>query len=144
MQRCTTTVLWLVAATLLLAGCGSSPTDAGAEAAESGNSSKTRATPSATGQWNFIPTPTDSAAGRAPRIPFGTGPQVVKNKGAWDLVLRDVRVGQHDSFERVVLEFAGSGRPGWDARYVNTPKADGSGEVVVINGDSFLGIAISG
>jgi hypothetical protein len=55
-----------------------------------------------------------------------------------------VRVAQHDGFDRVVLEFAGTGAPGWSAQYVRTPRADGSGEVVDVHGDHVLQASVSG
>lgn len=33
--------------------------------------------------------------------------------GDWDLQLVDVRVGDHDGFDRVVLELSGTATPGW-------------------------------
>jgi len=124
MRRRLTTVLGLVAAAPLLAACGSQPT------------TQPTLAPSAA-----APAPSDSAG---PTFPAGTGKQLAKHKGAWDLVLRDVRVAEHDGFDRVVVEFAGTGTPGWGAEYVKTPRADGSGKVVDVRGDSFLAVSISG
>jgi hypothetical protein len=122
MRRSTTTVLGLVAATSLLTACGSSATDARAHSVRSADS---------TGR------PTTS-------LPSGPRRQFAESKGAWDLVLRDVRVSEHEGFDRVVVEFEGTGTPGWGARYVKTPRADGSGVAVDVHGDSFLGVSISG
>ncbi len=136
MRRTTTTVLGLVAATSLLTACGSSATDAGARSAPGAGSAGTSTTPT---------TPASDAADvKAPEFPSGTGQQFARNKGAWDLVLRNVRVSKHDGFDRVVVAFKGTGTPGWGTQYVRTPRADGSGEVVDVHGDSFLGVSISG
>ncbi|WP_051218096.1 AMIN-like domain-containing (lipo)protein [Nocardioides insulae] len=59
-------------------------------------------------------------------------------------MLRDVRVGRHDGFDRVVAEFRGTGVPGWAAHYVRTPRAEGSGEIVEVRGDDVLAVSISG
>jgi len=124
MRARTAHALGLLAATCLLTACGSPAT------------TLPSAAPSTT-----TPAPSDDTG-----VPFpsGTGRQLVKHRGAWDLVLRDVRVGTHDGFDRVVVEFEGSGTPGWGAEYVTTPRADGSGKVVDVSGDSYLAVSISG
>ena len=124
MRRRTTTVLGLVAASLLTA-CGASSTG-------------TTTAPTT------APAPPDGPDVRASKFPSGTGRQLAENKGAWDLVLRDVRVAEHDGFVRVVVQFTGTGTPGWGAHYVRTARAEGSGEVVDVRGDSILGVSISG
>ncbi|MFT4082089.1 MAG: hypothetical protein QM638_05845 [Nocardioides sp.] len=142
MRRRTTTMLGLVAATSLLTACGSGATDAGAPA--SGGSTGTTTTPTQSTTQSTTPTPSDAADVNALDFPSGTARQFGKNTGAWDLVLRDVRVSEHDGFDRVVVEFKGTGTPGWSARYVKTPRADGSGEVVDVDGDHVLEVSISG
>lgn len=90
------------------------------------------------------PGPTDDPADDAPAFPDGTADQSAENTGEWDLVLTDVRVGEHDGFDRVVLEFTGTGVPGWSAGYVDEAVMDGSGEVVQLEGDTFLDVYVSG
>lgn len=122
MRGTLTTALGLAAASVLTA-CGSSGTDADARPAPSSSS---------------------TADVAAPTFPSGISHRLAQQKGAWDLVLSDVRVGQHDGFDRVVLEFAGTGTPGWSAQYVRTPRADGSGEAVDVRGDTILAVSVSG
>ncbi len=56
-------------------------------------------------------------------------------------LLRDVRTGRHDAFERVVFEFAGDVLPGYAVQYVSPPfVADPSGEPVDVAGDAFLAV----
>lgn len=136
MRRRITTVLGLVAAASALTACSSGSTDAGPEpaAVASGKASVTAPTP----------TSTDSAGAPGPAFLSGSDRQTIRNKGEWDLVLRDVRVGTHDGFDRVVVEFKGTGTPGWGVRYVRTPRADGSGEPVDVDGDNVLAVNVSG
>ena len=74
----------------------------------------------------------------------GTGLQEHKPSGPYDLVLEDVRVVDHDGHDRVVLRFAGSGRPGWAVRFVEEAVLEGSGDVVELEGDAILQLDISG
>ena len=66
------------------------------------------------------------------------------NSGEWDLVLTDVRVAAHEGFDRIVLEFTGTGIPGWAANYVDRAVLDGSGDVVALGGGAILDIYASG
>ena len=55
-----------------------------------------------------------------------------------------VRVADHEGFDRIVLEFTGTGTPGWTVNYVDQAVLDGSGDVVELGGDAFLDIYASG
>lgn len=61
------------------------------------------------------------------------------------VTLRDVRVGVNQGFDRVVLEFLGSGVPGYRVEYVDKPvHACGSGDPVPVAGDAWLAITLRG
>ena len=63
--------------------------------------------------------------------------------GTGTALLRAVRVGRNPGFERIVFEFAGSSRPGYRVQWVDPPiTADGSGEVVQVDGDAHLEIVM--
>ena len=51
---------------------------------------------------------------------------------------------EHESGDRIVLTFAGDGKPGWAVRYVDEAVVDGSGEVVDLDGDAILQLDLSG
>jgi hypothetical protein len=44
----------------------------------------------------------------------------------------------------IVLEFTGTGTPGWGVNYVDAAMLDGSGEVVTLGGEAMLNIGASG
>jgi hypothetical protein len=54
-----------------------------------------------------------------------------------------VRVGHHPTYDRVVWQFPGSGRPTYRVHYVDQPIADGSGDVVKVAGDAYLELMIT-
>lgn len=60
------------------------------------------------------------------------------------LVFHDLRVAEHDSFHRVVVEFAGQGTPGWNVTWADKPVEQGRGRELPVQGASYLDIAISG
>lgn len=53
----------------------------------------------------------------APSDEFRTDKSVHSDNGA-DLIPRAVRVGSYGMYDRVVIEFSGTGEPGWDAEYL--------------------------
>lgn len=89
-------------------------------------------------------TPADDRTDRVPGFSGNTARQTKKNSGEWNLVLRDVRVAKHESFDRIVLEFTGTGIPGWAANYVDEAVLEGSGKAVTLGGDAILDIYASG
>ncbi|MFP4348731.1 MAG: hypothetical protein ACLFQY_10630 [Desulfococcaceae bacterium] len=54
-------------------------------------------------------------------------------------VLRDVRIGKHEDWDRIVFEFEGDQFPGYHLEYIDRPiRKCGSGEVVEIDGPGWL------
>lgn len=88
--------------------------------------------------------PADGPAEVLPAFPRHPARQTGDPSGEWDLVLRDVRVSDHARFDRVVLEFTGTGSPGWSVDYVDRAVLDGSGENVTLGGRAILDIYASG
>ncbi|MCB0971144.1 MAG: hypothetical protein KDA97_06455 [Acidimicrobiales bacterium] len=59
-------------------------------------------------------------------------------------LLRTVRLGAHDGFERIVFEFTGTSQPGYTVEWIDgPPRADGSGDVVEVAGDAHLEVRMS-
>jgi hypothetical protein len=75
---------------------------------------------------------------------LGTARQMGEGSGRSDLVLTDVRTARVEGFSRIVLEFSGTGSPGWVVNYVDEPVLDGSGESVDLDGRTTLDIYASG
>ena len=145
----------LAAAALLLAACGTdtSPTSASdATTSPSPETSETSpGTPSASPSDSPSESPSASAespspapAPDGPPFPESTDPQTAEPTGEWDLQLVDVRVGEHDGFDRVVLELSGTATPGWGVAWSDEAVAEGSGDVVPLEGDHVLTISASG
>lgn len=114
-QRATTVVAG-AAAMLLLVACGAGGTPSAAPTKE--------------------PSP--------PAAPSGPALQMAEPSGKWDLVLSDVRTGRQQGADRVVLDFTGTGAPGWAVEYVDEAVLEGSGDVVDVAGDTTLQISASG
>lgn len=131
-------VLLLVAA-VLLSGCAdgepaesaSSRTAAAASAPESGSSSAPADTE-------------DDGATDAPPFPADAEADTEEASADARVTVRDIRVGRHDGFDRVVLEMGGTGTPGWDVRYVDEASSQGSGNPVEVAGDAVLQVTVTG
>lgn len=65
-------------------------------------------------------------------------------QGEWDLSIADVRVGHHNGFDRVVIEFTGTGTPGWFASYTTDPRQQGSGHPIGYRGDTAIDLMARG
>jgi len=125
-----------------LAGCA----EAGSAEAASATSS-----PSAEGASEAAtttsPAPADTAedgTGEAPEFPADTGADTAEASGDSAVTVSHIRIGGHDGFDRVVLEVAGTGTPGWDVRYVDAATSQGSGEPVPVDGDAVLQVTVTG
>lgn len=148
-RRATARLLGAAVAVVVLAGCGGDDTsDSSASSDRTRHANRTHETTATTATDGAS---TDSPAGAAtseaadgPAFPAGTAAQEQDNSGDWDLVLTDVRVGSHEGYDRIVLEFAGTGVPGWSVKYVDEAVLDGSGRTVRLGGDSVLDIYASG
>lgn len=101
------------------------------------------ASPSETGTEAPSAGPDDPDGGE-PAFTDSLDAQTGDAQGEPDLVLTDVRVGEHPGFDRVVLEFSGTGTPGYDVSYVDEVIEQGRGDRVDLDGDAYLSIAASG
>ena len=149
MKRSRTTALALATSVVLtlLAGCGSD--DAEPTATEPTTSEPTTSEPADPSEEPTEEPSEEStsepADADADLPPFGgTDRQMAKNRGEWDLVLTDVRTGSHEGYGRLVMEFAGTGRPGWVVEYVDEAVQEGSGDVITLGGESILQVVASG
>ena len=60
---------------------------------------------------------------------FSTEPTEQFGEGHGELRTTDIRVGSHDGFDRLVIEFEGTGDPSYYITYNDDPRQDGSGSV---------------
>lgn len=66
-----------------------------------------------------------------------------KRDGIQPALLKTVRTGKHEFYDRVVFEFEGNALPGYVIEYVDKPVRDcGRGEVVPVNGDGLLMVSL--
>ncbi|MGY1855367.1 AMIN-like domain-containing (lipo)protein [Modestobacter sp. SYSU DS0290] len=142
LSRSTSPVL-LLAAALLAGGCGQGESAGTGTAASGGTTSGAPATTT-----GAVPDPGTQSAGvptdEPADVPSGTGAATGDPAGAEGLTVTSVRVGDHEGFERVVFELAGSGTPGWQVEYVDAPTAQGSGAPVDVPGEAYLQVVLTG
>lgn len=151
--RAASAALALATAGLLLTACGtgSDVSRTSADDVRGGGGGVSRDAGGAGADRSQEPAPEPAASDEpeppapgGPEFPTSTDPQIVEPTGDWDLQLQDVRLGDHDGFDRVVLEFSGTAGPGWGVAWSEEAVADGSGEVVPLDGDRVLTISASG
>lgn len=140
MRRTTTVLLGAAGLISLLAACGTG-VDVGSIGAPATSEPTTPDRP--TPDSFSTDTPVDPTDG-GPTFPRNTTGRTAEPSGEWSLVLKDVRVGEHESFDRIVLEFSGKDTPGWAVDYVDQAVLDGSGKAVALGGDAVLDIYASG
>lgn len=89
---------------------------------------------------NDGPSPMDG--GRPPKPFDGTAGIVEERRdGSKPALLRDVRTGRHDGYDRVVFEFAAAPLPGYHLEYIDKPvRKCGSGDPTALAGDGWLEI----
>lgn len=156
-----TALVVAASAALLLAGCtsgqvgpeeplsGVSTSASTGEATSEPSPSDTRATEDP-GTVDGTPEPDATATETAKGPPFAadTRPDTAEPQGDGNVFLSvtDIRVAEHDGYDRIVFDLAGrgSGQPGWRVEYVDRAVDDGSGLTVEVDGDAILRVSLSG
>ncbi|WP_194947854.1 hypothetical protein [Actinomyces trachealis] len=125
----------------LLTACGSQPSSSAASGAPSGS----QASPTAAGSAKDSATASHAAQGltmqeeaTASTLGWLSEASSQAHGGEPDLVITAVRTGQHKDFDRVVVEFSGTGTPGWDAAWVNQAYTQGKGDPISVTGENQL------
>jgi len=137
LQRAMAVLLSTIAAIPLLAGCAAD------RSGVPDSASATRGTTSSPTPTSKTPTTNDETTD-ASAFAENTKRQSGPGSGGSDLVLVDAGVAEAEGFDRIVLEFSGTGAPGWVVNYVDEAVLEGSGEVVDLGGAAVLDIYASG
>lgn len=150
MQRSHFTRLFAVAAlgAILTVGCsGGDPTPTATVTATSDPATTESATPTPTTESATPSTPAPEVPDDTPApVPFpaNTQPDTSTASASANLSPVTIRVAAHDGYDRLVLDLAGTGQPGWNSRYVDDPRADGSGEPIDLEGSAYLQTTVKG
>lgn len=81
-----------------------------------------------------------AAAPSSPAAPSTFAPP----EGAPELTLEDVRVGSHETYDRVVFEFSGNGLPGYRIQYSDQALQQASGHELPVAGNAILEVLVEG
>lgn len=76
--------------------------------------------------------------------PFAANTEPDTNTGSGLVEATNLRFGRHDGYDRLVLDLGGSGEPSWRVEYVEEARGQGSGELVVLDGDAVLRMDVQG
>ncbi|AYD90025.1 AMIN domain-containing protein [Actinomyces sp. 2119] len=153
----------LVVSLLALLGLGACSTQA-AGSAGSRQDATTSASASSATSPTTSPAPASPPVAAASQVPTTTGVLTQKEQGSqvapsWGsgsqgqdaaedsaLVITDVRVGSHDDegYDRIVIELAGNGAPGWSALWTDQAYSLGKGDPIAVSGDYTLVVTGTG
>lgn len=132
----------VAAACMLVASCsgGGSSSDGSTTTEDPPASSTTATSTSEAGSTSTSEGTSDTTTTSAPGIPGATdGPHSGPADGTGTALLRAVRIGSHDGYDRIVFEFEGTSTPGYQIQWVEPPiLSDGAGETVEVAGEAFL------
>ena len=132
-------------AAVLLTACGTSDGDSDGDAGPSASSSTSGSAGPTTTPVPAGTPPTDGdGSADAPPFPANADPDTGAASAGAAVTITDIRTGGQDGFDRVVLDVAGTGVPGWDVRYVPTAVEQGRGEAIPVEGAAILQVTITG
>lgn len=75
-------------------------------------------------------------------ITWGSTPKTAGPATSSGKYLTNIRTGQHDCYDRMVLDLNGTTAAGYDVRYVTNVSAEGSGTVIPLTGGAKLRIVL--
>jgi len=137
----TAAIAVLAVAALTTAACGADDEPGAAPSTSTSTSTSTTvATPSEAP--SDAGTPTEAPA----PVPFpaDTAEDRSDSSAGAALTVTGVTTGQHDGYDRVVFELAGTGTPGWIAAYVDQAVDDPQDDVLDLAGDAVLQVVLTG
>ena len=126
-----------------------SPGDGGGDDVQSAVSMRTANDPSASGTANGNGSGNGNGNATLESDPAPAGDystqaaEATPGDGSY-LGIKDVRIGSHDDFDRIVFEFTGEGVPGYWVRYEDMPTQQGSGRPITVAGAHKLAIDVRG
>ncbi|MGY1721545.1 AMIN-like domain-containing (lipo)protein [Blastococcus sp. SYSU DS0533] len=130
----------VVAFLVALSGCAGT-----ADVGESSSAVPTTSSaPVSTPSTNPAGEPGTPTSGAPQSAAVDAAPETAEPSADARVTVRDVRVGLHEGYDRVVFEVGGTGTPGWDVRYVDRATEPGRGQEIELAGDAVLQVRITG
>ena len=130
---------------LLTAGCADQPGTEDASSTGAANSSSNEDVPGEVTEDVAAGTSSNGEpTGDPSPFPADTSADVADAVDPDGLTVTAVRAARHEGYDRVVFELSGTGTPGWQVEYVDTPTAQGSGAVVDVPGEAHLQVTLQG
>jgi hypothetical protein len=143
--RCAVLCPSLLLAVSLLAGCGGDPASTTSSSGTTGPSTSASSGPtSSSAAESDGGDPDEDPSADPSAFPGDTQPDTQEASADARVTVTQVRTGRQDGVDRVVLEVAGTGTPGWDVRYVDQATSQGSGKPVDVAGKAVLQVTLTG
>lgn len=129
-------------AVLVLAACGQTE-EPGVTAGTTEPGPTTTATPDSPAASPSTPDPGTSSDDDTDAPGFGTVDDATASQDAL-LTVTDLRAGSHDGYDRVVVELAGTGTPGWHTEVGASATENPTGAQIELGGQAVLTLYLSG
>ncbi|WKD59776.1 AMIN-like domain-containing (lipo)protein [Corynebacterium caspium] len=120
---------------IFVAGCSPSGSDTSPTVTTTATKTSTRALAATGGS---------SSVGLTPLGDANTEMKTARPEVPAQLVVTNIRLGSHEGFDRLVVDFVGTGDPGWHINYEDRPTQLASGLPVEYSGKTALNINIDG
>jgi hypothetical protein len=91
-----------------------------------------------------VPLPDPEPPAEESPFPADRSVDTAEPSGRVALSPTDLRFGVHEGYDRVVLDLAGEGSPGWRAEYVDDPTQMAAGGPVYLPGEAYLLLLVEG
>lgn len=111
---------------------------------DSAVSMRSEGTSTSTGAYGKGGAPATLEADPSPDVDYSDAPAEAAPADGSYLGIKDVRIGSHDGFDRIVIEFIGDGEPGYWVRYEDMPTQQGSGTPIRVSGAHKLAVDVRG
>ena len=136
----------VVTASLLVVGCSSDDPSSSPPDDQPTTSVSPGTTDEANGTTTSTATTSTTVAGEPEDVVGDTSTDEVTSAGFPETgppsFLSEVRVGEHDGFQRIVFEFSQGVPPSYQIRYVDDPPTAPSGQPADVEGDAYLEITM--
>lgn len=89
----------------------------------------------------LVVAPTPASAAPCCGITWGSLPK--SNTASTIQPLTNIRTGQHECYDRMVFDLTGTGATGYTVQYVPNVYADGSGQLITVNGGAKIQVVVN-
>ncbi|MDO4630826.1 MAG: hypothetical protein Q4A82_00820 [Corynebacterium sp.] len=134
----------ITTAALTLAACSNAPTNNTTASTNGTETSEQTSAAESTSAETSTQAPTTSSTASSSDSAANTAMKTAAAQAPDKLVPTGMIVGNQDDYDEVVIQFSGSGTPGWFSDYVDNPTQQGSGKPIEVPGENAISVLVEG